>query len=65
MNKVLQAVGRVIRTEEDRGAVLLIDDRYLQNTYKRLMPPEWKGYRKVWDIDGQRQFLSDFWEGEI
>jgi len=64
MNKVLQAVGRVIRTEDDRGAVLLIDDRYLQNTYKGLMPPEWKGYRKVWDIDGQRQFLSDFWEGE-
>jgi DNA excision repair protein ERCC-2 len=65
MNKVLQAVGRVIRTEEDRGAVLLIDDRYLQSTYKGLMPPEWKGYRKVWDIDGQRQFLMDFWEGEI
>lgn len=41
MNKVLQAVGRVIRTEEDKGSILLIDDRYGKNLYKNLMPPEW------------------------
>ena len=41
MNKVLQAVGRVIRTEEDKGSILLIDDRYSKNLYKNLMPPEW------------------------
>ncbi len=41
MNKVLQAAGRVIRSEEDRGAILLIDDRYRKSLYKNLMPPEW------------------------
>lgn len=37
VNKVLQAVGRVIRTEEDRGRALLVDDRYLTKKYKRLL----------------------------
>lgn len=41
INKVLQAVGRVIRTEEDEGKVLLVDDRYLTSKYKRLLPREW------------------------
>lgn len=36
MNKVLQAAGRVIRTPEDRGAVLLLDDRFAQQEYIRL-----------------------------
>jgi len=42
MNKVLQAAGRVIRTERDRGIVLLIDDRFMQARYKRLFPAEWR-----------------------
>lgn len=41
MNKVLQAVGRVIRTEEDKGSILLIDERYGKGLYKNLMPQEW------------------------
>lgn len=41
MNKVMQAVGRVIRTEEDKGRVLLIDDRYLNRTYSDILPKEW------------------------
>ncbi|SFD75007.1 Rad3-related DNA helicase [Paenibacillus catalpae] len=41
MNKVLQAGGRLIRSESDRGALLLIDDRYAQPQYARLLPPEW------------------------
>lgn len=44
MNKVLQAGGRLIRSEQDRGSLLLIDDRYLQPQYKRLLPEEWKTY---------------------
>lgn len=39
--KVLQAAGRCIRTEEDRGIVLLLDDRYFTNKYKSLLPKEW------------------------
>ncbi|EGT3616297.1 ATP-dependent DNA helicase [Clostridium perfringens] len=39
--KVLQAAGRCIRTEEDKGIVLLLDDRYFRNKYKSLLPKEW------------------------
>ncbi len=42
INKVLQAVGRVIRTEEDKGRALLIDDRYLTRKYKSLLPDGWQ-----------------------
>ena len=41
-NKVMQAVGRVIRTECDRGSVLLIDSRYLEQAYLDLFPYEWQ-----------------------
>lgn len=43
MNKVLQAGGRLIRSENDRGTLVLIDDRYLQGQYQRLLPEEWRG----------------------
>ena len=42
INKVFQAVGRVIRTEDDEGSALLIDDRYFTKKYDRLLPTEWK-----------------------
>ena len=42
INRVLQAAGRVIRTENDRGAVLLIDQRYGTYRYKSLLPQKWK-----------------------
>lgn len=41
INKVEQGVGRVIRTETDEGRALLIDDRYINDKYKRLLPNEW------------------------
>lgn len=41
-NKILQAAGRVIRTETDRGFILLIDERYGRDDYKMLFPDEWK-----------------------
>lgn len=44
MNKVQQAGGRLIRSESDRGVLLLIDDRYLQQPYQRLLPEEWRNY---------------------
>lgn len=42
INKILQAAGRVIRTEDDEGRLLLIDDRYFTNKYKELLPKEWE-----------------------
>ncbi|GAE45640.1 DinG family ATP-dependent helicase CPE1197 [Mesobacillus boroniphilus JCM 21738] len=44
MNKVLQAGGRLIRSEEDTGTILLIDDRYLQRKYQSLLPDVWKSF---------------------
>ncbi|KHD38765.1 ATP-dependent helicase [Clostridium acetobutylicum] len=42
MNKVLQAAGRVIRSESDKGAIMLLDERFAKYSYKKLMPSEWE-----------------------
>jgi DNA excision repair protein ERCC-2 len=42
INKVLQAGGRLIRSEQDKGVLVLVDDRYLQPQYRRLLPEEWR-----------------------
>jgi DNA excision repair protein ERCC-2 len=47
MNKVLQAGGRLIRTEKDRGTLLLVDDRFLQAKYRQLLPEEWKPAKEL------------------
>jgi Rad3-related DNA helicase len=44
MNKVLQAAGRLIRSEEDSGTILLIDDRYMTPLYQSLFPSEWSHF---------------------
>lgn len=44
MNKVLQAGGRLIRSEKDHGTIVLIDDRFLQRQYQMLLPLEWQKY---------------------
>lgn len=41
LQKVLQAGGRIIRSESDQGVLVLVDDRYLQPAYRRLLPPHW------------------------
>ncbi|MCM0646882.1 ATP-dependent DNA helicase [Clostridium swellfunianum] len=64
MNKVLQAVGRVIRTEQDRGVVLLIDDRFSENTYKRLFPLEWQPKVIGGNINKLNLQLKDFWKNK-
>ncbi|MBQ7138041.1 MAG: ATP-dependent DNA helicase, partial [Clostridia bacterium] len=58
MQKVAQAVGRVIRTENDRGVALLLDDRYQQNLYRRLCPEHWVIRRGNAEKD-MRQFWLD------
>lgn len=60
MNKVLQAAGRVIRTEEDRGVIALLDDRFLTLTYRNLFPREWEQY-KVINIESVQEEILDFW----
>ncbi|MED4475927.1 MULTISPECIES: ATP-dependent DNA helicase [Bacillaceae] len=45
MNKVLQAGGRLIRSDSDTGVIALVDDRFLQRKYQELLPYEWLHYR--------------------
>lgn len=47
MNKVAQAAGRVIRTPDDKGTVLLIDDRFLTSRYQKLFPLHWKTLKRI------------------
>lgn len=61
MNKVMQAVGRVIRTEKDRGVVMLIDERFSDNTYRRLFPVEWQPIRVGKDLNNTKLILDKFW----
>lgn len=51
MNRVLQAAGRLIRTETDRGRVLLVDDRFAQARYRALYPRHWKGMRYFLSVE--------------
>jgi Rad3-related DNA helicase len=44
VNKVLQAGGRVIRSEEDRGTLVLVDDRFLTRKYVEMLPEEWRDF---------------------
>jgi Rad3-related DNA helicase len=60
MNKVLQAAGRVIRTESDRGVVMLLDDRFLQGGYRRLFPKEWQNVGIV-TTGTVNKALDSFW----
>ena len=63
MNRVLQAAGRVIRSEGDRGVVLLIDDRFASPEYRRLLPAHWHGLHFVGDTEGLAHLLGNFWRG--
>lgn len=61
INKVQQAAGRVIRTEQDRGIVVLIDDRFNQMGYKKLFPEEWNNHTTVGSVNALDKFIASFW----
>ncbi len=61
MNKVIQAVGRVIRRDSDYGIALLMDDRFVTPLYRRLMPKEWAVKTVVRTDDYLKNLLTDFW----
>ena len=62
MNKVLQAAGRVIRTTEDRGVILLLDERFGNTSYQNLFPREWSEHARcrLQELSG---YLTEFWNG--
>lgn len=61
MNKVLQAAGRVIRTAEDKGVILLLDDRFTLHENRLLFPREWENMYRV-NIGNVGNVIRRFWE---
>ena len=61
MNKVLQSAGRVIRTKEDRGVILLLDERFCEWEYRGMFPREWTDVRScgLWNVEEE---LAAFWK---
>lgn len=61
MNKVLQSAGRVIRTEEDTGVILLLDERFTGMRYRRMFPEEWKQI-SCCTLGSVQECAQTFWE---
>ena len=61
MNKVLQSAGRVIRTEEDRGVILLLDERFTAQRYSQMFPEEWKQIEYC-TLQTVRSRAEEFWK---
>ena len=62
MNKVLQSAGRVIRTEEDQGIILLLDQRFQTRRYQEIFPREWVGIKSC-SLNNVQSQIEDFWKG--
>ncbi|MEC9485550.1 MAG: helicase C-terminal domain-containing protein [Candidatus Izemoplasma sp.] len=64
MNKVIQAVGRVIRQDDDQGIAILFDDRYLHHTYTSLFPKHWAHIKTIPHNDIIIDYLNHFWDNK-
>lgn len=64
MNRVLQAAGRVIRTESDRGIVVLLDDRYATEQYKMMFPLHWSHAKFVHSAQELAGQVKEFWKSK-
>lgn len=63
MAKAIQSAGRVIRSESDRGIIVLMDSRFLQNTYSGTMPDGWFEESPQELVSNQiLQDLKQFWD---
>ncbi len=61
MNRVLQAAGRVIRREDDRGVIVLIDDRYADERIKMLFPDHWQNIQYAGKSIELAEIVTEFW----
>ena len=64
MNRVLQAVGRVIRREGDRGVAVLVDDRYTEPKYRALFPKHWEGVQYTGNAQSLAEIMRRFWKNQ-
>ncbi len=63
MNKVQQAAGRVIRTQQDRGVIVLLDDRFATREYMNLFPREWNDIERV-RLTTFKDKVEEFWKNK-
>ena len=64
INKVMQALGRVIRSETDRGMALLIDDRYLTKRYQEIFKNNYSDYEVVTSQEDIKEQVENFWSNK-
>ncbi len=60
MNKVMQAAGRVIRTIDDKGVILLLDERFMDRDVRRLFPREWRNAKET-NVNSAQNDVRNFW----
>ena len=62
--KVVQAVGRVIRSEEDKGVAILIDERFTYGKYLELMPRHWTNKKVITSSYNLKKEIINFYKQE-
>ena len=62
MNNVLQAAGRVIRSDTDKGIVTLIDDRYITPKYQEMYPDHWGKMQYFESAASLNSAITEFWK---
>ena len=62
INRVMQAAGRVIRTEKDRGVAVLVDDRLRDAAYRKTFPSNWRHLKYAGDRNALSALLTGFWQ---
>ena len=63
-NKVVQAVGRVIRTETDSGIAILLDERFNYSNYKQIMPSHWKNRKIISSRYSLKKEIEEFYKNK-
>lgn len=62
MNHVLQAAGRLIRSSQDAGNVVLMDNRFGSLRYTQLFPRHWQHYQRVYSTEQLAKNIAQFWQ---
>lgn len=65
MNKVMQAAGRVIRDMNEKGIILLVDDRFSSKAYQKLFPAHWSHYKLLYNLEETKKEINSFWNKHV
>ena len=62
ITKIIQAAGRVIRSENDKGIIVFIDDRFKQFKYRNILQKQYKNNQYVTNERQIEFLLEQFWK---